>query len=138
MKFGDKVHAARKAAKMTQGDLAKAVGLSVGAICNYETNGAYPRTREGYKKLADALGVQENYLRTEDEDFVLDAREQFGSRGAKQALNLIADAQGLFAGGELSDRDKEAVMKALQAAYLQTKPENIEKYTPNKYKTTAE
>lgn len=39
----------------------------------------------------------------------------------------------LYAGGDLSDEDKDAVMKALQEIYWQSKARNVEKYTPKKY-----
>lgn len=45
---------------------------------------------------------------------------------------------GLFAGGTLSDQDKDAVMKALQDIYWESKARNVEKYTPKKYKKTGE
>ena len=40
----------------------------------------------------------------------------------------------LFAGGTLSEQDKDAVMKALQDIYWESKARNVEKYTPKKYK----
>ncbi len=39
---------------------------------------------------------------------------------------------GLFAGGTLSEQDKDAVMKALQDIYWESKARNVEKYTPKK------
>ena len=71
---------------------------------------------------------------TEDEDFVVDASAKYGARGAKQAEQLISEVHGLFAGGELSEADKDGVMKALQQAYWECKEENVQKYTPKKYK----
>lgn len=59
-----------------------------------------------------------NYLLTEDEEFVVQASEQYGSRGMKQAKDLIEGMSGLFAGGTLSEQDKDAVMKALQDIYI--------------------
>jgi hypothetical protein len=69
----------------------------------------------------------------EGEDFVVTAREDYGYRGAKGAEKLIDGARALFAGGELSDDDKQAVLIALQEAYFEAKRENI-KYTPKKYR----
>lgn len=46
----------------------------------------------------------------------------------KQAKDLIEGMSGLFAGGTLSEQDKDAVMKALQDIGNQTK-RNVEKYT---------
>ena len=63
--------------------------------------------------------------------------EQYGSRGMKQAKDLIEGMSGLFAGGTLSEQDKDAVMKALQDIYWESKARNVEKYTPKKYKKTG-
>ena len=54
----------------------------------------------------------------------------------RQAQDLIEGMSGLFAGGTLSDQDKDAVMKALQDIYWESKARNVEKYTPKKYKKT--
>ena len=40
----------------------------------------------------------------------------------KQAQELIDGMSGLFAGGSLSEQDKDAVMKALQDIYWESKP----------------
>ena len=69
MKFGEKVRAARQNAGMSQEALAKAVDVSLRTILGYENENRYPRKREIYAKLADALHVDVNYLLTEDEEF---------------------------------------------------------------------
>ena len=69
-----------------------------------------------------------NYLLTEDDSFVLHASEQYGARGMKQAQDLIDGMSGLFAGGTLSEQDKDAVMKALQDIYWESKARNAKKY----------
>ena len=134
MKFAEKVRKARKKAGLTQDELAKAVGLTRKAVNNYETGGIYPRTRDTYKRLADVLNVALNYLLTEEEESVADANELHGSDGAKQAEGLIADVKGLFAGGALSESDKDAVMRALQDAYWEAKRDSTVWYTPMKLK----
>ncbi len=53
---------------------------------------------------------------------MVQASEQYGSRGMKQAKDLIEGMSGLFAGGTLSEQDKDAVMKALQDIYWESKP----------------
>ena len=134
MKFGEKVKKSRTDAGLSQEDLAKKIGVSLRTITNYEVQNRYPKKREVYAKLAEVLGVDINYLMTEDEDFVVDASAKYGARGAKQAEQLISEVHGLFAGGELSEADKDGVMKALQQAYWECKEENFQKYTPKKYK----
>ncbi len=84
----------------------------------------YPRNREIYDRMAAYFGVEKNYLMAEDESFVTQASEQFGSRGKQQAEALVAELTGLFAGGELSENDRDAVMIALQKAYFDCKEDN--------------
>lgn len=133
MKFGEKLKALRKERGLTQNELAKAVGVGTRSVVGWEQEGRYPRKRELYAKLAEVLGTDENYLLTEDEQFVSSASEQYGSRGKRQAEQLVAELSGLFAGGELTDSDKDAVMIALQKAYFDCKEDN-KKYTPKAYR----
>ena len=56
------------------------------------------------------------------------------ARGMRDAEELVAGVSALFAGGELSENDKDAVMRALQDAYWMAKERNIAKYTPKKYR----
>ena len=132
MKFGEKLKQLRTDKGLTQEELSSAVGISRRTYVSYEQEGRYPRKRELYGKLADVLGCDPNYLVTEDEEFVTKAAEEYGSRGKRQAEKLVAELSGMFAGGELSDADKDAVMIALQKAYFYCKQDN-KKYTPKKY-----
>ncbi len=133
MKFGEKLKALRKERGLTQNELAKAVGVGTRSVVGWEQEGRYPRKRELYAKLAEVLGTEENYLLTEDEQFVSVASEHYGSRGKRQAEQLVAELSGLFAGGELTESDKDAVMIALQKAYFDCKEDN-KKYTPKAYR----
>ena len=118
---------------MKQAEVATAVGVSRRTYISYEQEGRYPRKRDVYAKLADTLGCSVNYLMSEEEEFVMGVGEQYGSRGKRQAEELVAELSGMFAGGELSDKDMDAVMIALQKAYFDCKEDN-KKYTPNKYR----
>lgn len=133
MKFGEKVRKLRKEKKMSQTELGKLCGLSLRTIRNYEVDGRYPKQRAVYAKLAEALGCDVNYLLFEDEEFVLQAQQTYGYKGARQAEELVADISALFAGGEMQEEEKDAVMRALQEAYWIAKEKNKEKYTPKKY-----
>ena len=50
-----------------------------------------------------------------------------------QAQELVSQLAGMFAGGELSDQDREAVMRSLEKAYWLAKEDN-QRYTPKKYR----
>lgn len=133
MKFGEKLRKLRTEKSITQGDVAAAIGVSRRTYVSYEQDGRYPRRREVYTKLAEILGCDVNYLLAEEEEFISSAGDQYGSRGKRQAEELVSELSGMFAGGELSESDMDAVMIALQKAYFDCKADN-QKYTPKKYR----
>lgn len=134
MTFAEKFKGERERKGWTQQETAERLGINRRMIVRYEAGESYPRSREGYKKIADVFEVDVNYLLTEDENFVLEVSEEYGDRGMKQAQELIEGMSGLFAGGTLSERDKDAVMKAMQEIYWESKERNVAKYTPKKYR----
>ena len=137
MTFGEKFKIEREKKGMTQQEVADALGINRRMITRYENGISFPRTKDAYRKIAAFFGVDVNYLLTDDEEFVVEASEQYGSRGMKQAQELIDGMSGLFAGGTLSEQDKDAVMKALQDIYWESKARNVEKYTPRSTKKAA-
>ena len=132
MTFGEKVKTLRKTKDMSQTQLAQAIGVSLRTVGGWEKEGRYPKQHELYQKLADTLGCDVSYLMKEEESFITEATEQYGSRGAKQAQQILEQAAAMFAGGELSDEDKTAFMDEIQMLYLDSK-RRAKKYTPKKY-----
>lgn len=133
MKFCEKLKGARTRAGLKQEELAKALGVSLRTITNYESGERYPKKREIYYKLAELFHTEENYFLNEDEDFLLTAVEKYGSKGAKQARELMEEVSGLFAGGNIADEDLDEMMRGIQEAYWIAKEKN-KKYTPKKYR----
>lgn len=134
MNLGQKLKQLRQDKGLTQEQVCKAAGITRRTYYNYEQGDKYPRRGETYDKLAEILGCDVRYLMSNDEEFILEATGQYGSRGKRQAEELVAELSGMFAGGELSERDKDAVMIALQKAYFDCKRDN-QKYTPRKYRS---
>lgn len=132
MTFGEKVKTLRKTKDMSQTQLAQAIGVSLRTVGGWEKEGRYPKQHELYQKLADTLGCDISYLMTEEEAFITEATEQFGSRGARQAQQILEQTAAMFAGGELSDEDKTAFMDEIQMLYLDSK-KRAKKFTPKKY-----
>ena len=133
MTFGEKVKNERNRLGLNQDELAKKIGVTRRVISSYENDSSRPRGTERYKKLAEALGVNINYLLSEDEAFIADVEDNYGHRGAKQAKELLAEVTGVFAGGEMADEDMREMVDAIQEAYLIAKKNN-KKYTPKKYR----
>ena len=133
MKFCEKIRKARKEVGLKQEDFAKAIGVSLRTVSNYESGDRYPKKRETYYKIAEVLKVDVNYLLTEDEEFLLAAEMKYGAKGARQAKALANELSGLFAGGDLADEDLDEMMRGLQDAFWIAKEKN-KKYTPKKHR----
>ena len=124
MKFAEKVKELRTKKGLSQQQLADAIGVSRRTIINYES-GIYPRDRNQFKRLAEVLETNEDYLLTESEQFEAEAYMRYGARGKKQAQALTEELASLFAaGGELEEEDMKAMIDALQEAFWIAKLEN--------------
>ncbi len=132
MKFGEKLRTQRKKCGLTQAELASKAGIALKTVINYENGNTYPQNRDVYNVLAAILGVEAASLHNETDDFITQAGQQYGKRGMDQARSLVEQIGCLFAGGELEQEDKDAVMLALQKAYWDAKSENMKYSTKSK------
>ena len=133
MTFGEKVRAARKARGLSQKELAARTDIAVRTIINYESGSRMPKSRDSYVRLAEVLDIDLSSLMDENAEFTIQASEKYGSRGRRQAEKLVKDVEALYAGGELEERDMDAMMRALQDAYWRAK-EVGRKFVPKKYR----
>ena len=124
MNFSDKIRSARTAKGMSQKELADASGISVRTIQNYETGAKMPKSKDSYKKLANALDINEDVLLDDNAEFVLQAGEKYGSRGRKQAEEVIRNFRIAAAGGELDDDDLDFIKEAMLQTYKDAKEYN--------------
>ena len=83
MRFCEKLKEARTKAGLKQEELAKALGVSLRTITNYESGECYPRKRDIYHKLAELFHTEENYFLNEDEEFLLFCRREVRCEGCK-------------------------------------------------------
>lgn len=137
MTFAEKLKAIRMQAGISQEKLSAELGVTKRTIINYENGQTLPPI-DVLPKIAKFFGVTIESLITEDEEFVSQAYEHGGSKSVREAEALVNEVSGLFAGGRLSDNDKDAVMKAIQNAYWIAKEESKRKYTPKKYRSAAQ
>ena len=138
MTFGEKLQKARKEKGFTQAEIAKKAGLGLKTITNYEKGTTYPQNRNVYRILAEILGVDTAYLHNENDDFIADAQAAHGSRGRRQAQELMAEVTGLFAGGDMAEEDMDDFVKAVQEAYWDAKKAAREKFTRKDYLNKAD
>ena len=132
MTFSDKVKRAREVAGLTQDELAQAIGVSRRTITAYESEGAVAR-RSTTEKLAYALKVSVKYLtdekctdplaEIEKDEYIEQARALYGSKGVRDMDELLKDNAALFAGGDLSQEQKDAFIEAVMKAYITCKEE---------------
>jgi len=137
MTFSDKIKRSREVAEMTQQQLADEVGVSKRTIASYESDGAKAR-RATIEKLAAALKVSVKYLSNDDcldpledidkDEYIEQARALYGAKGVRDMNELLADNAALFAGGELSQEQKDAFFEAVMTAYVTSKEEAKKKF----------
>lgn len=135
--FSEKVRDARLQLGLSQTQLGEAVGISLRAIVSYEKGEKKPRPGT-MLKLAKALGVSVKFLSDdtcknpmediEKDSYIEEAREKYGAKGARDVDKLLADNAALFAGGELSQEQKDAFFQAVMTAYVTCKEEAKAKF----------
>lgn len=136
-RFGEKVKDRRTQLKIDQDKLATLCGVSRRTIVSYETGGKYPREAT-LRKLAGALGVTERYLMNDDETdpsagideepFIQEARDAFGKKAAEEMATVLSRNEALFAGGTLSEDQKDMFYEAVTKAYFMSKKRAREKF----------
>jgi len=133
MVFGERLRELRKQKGLTQQQLGEELRVTTRTIINYEAGRSYPYM-DVISRLEDLFHVRIDLLMDGQDEFIAEAQAQGGTRGKRGAERLVEEVGALFAGGELSEADKDAVMRALQDAYWDAKKDN-KKYTPKKYRS---
>ncbi len=129
MAFKERLKEKRKEAGLSQAELAARVGVTSRTIQNYELGTRKPQNVEVVQKLADVLNTTTDFLLGNADRQILAAYVRGGSKAARDVEELVSEISGLFAGGELDEEEKDAVMAALTRAYWDAKEDN-KKYTP--------
>ena len=121
MEFGEKIKVKRCELKMSQQTLADKSGLSLRTIQNYESGQRHPANVSIVKDIANAIGVTYEYLLDDKSQYVIDAALRGGEKAALDIDGILTNLQGLFAGGSLSQDDKDKVMRAINEIYWESK-----------------
>jgi transcriptional regulator with XRE-family HTH domain len=122
--FKERLKGKRKEAGLSQAELAARVGVTSRTIQNYELGNRKPQNMEIVQNLAEALNTTADYLLGNADRQILAAYARGGAKAARDVEALIGEISGLFAGGELDEDEKDAVMAALTRAYWDAKEEN--------------
>lgn len=125
MTFSEKLKALRTGAEERQEDLADSIGLTKRTIILYEQGERTPRDEKVYGLLAEHYNTPVEFWTEDKEDDPEKIEEYSQYRKTRNAARkLIEDAQGLFAGGALSDEDKYKVIKALEQTFWEVDNKN--------------
>ncbi len=136
MTFGEKLKETRKRAGLTQKQLAQESQLSLRTIINYEKGDRMPKQEKTYVQLAQVLGITVESLKDENSDFIVEAENQYGGKGRKQAEEIIRSFRVAAAGGELDDDDLDFIKEAMMQTYWDAKRYN-QRFTNKRYQTTS-
>ena len=131
MSFGERVREKRRELGFSQQKLAELAGVSLRTINNYESGDRYPNNLLTVKRLAQALHTTSDCLLDDESALLVDANARGGVKAVTELQPLLAQVGALFAGGELSETDKDKVMRAITDMYWQAK-ENNKKYAAKK------
>ena len=128
MEFGEKIKRLRKAENLTQSELGEKVGISVRSIYKYESEHVIPRQKSIYQRFAGFFNVPVEFLKEDkNSDFEFITTHLYGDYGKRESQRIIEDVRGLFAGGKITEQDRDGLMKTLQEIYWETKEIQKEK-----------
>jgi len=123
MLFFEKLRQLRLSIGLTQEATAAELGVTTRAYQNYEA-GRYPKKTGIFGKIAALFNVSIDYLLSEEDRYIMDAHDKGGSKSKKDVQKLLSEVGGLFAGGELSEDDKDKVLRTINDLYWKAKESN--------------
>jgi len=134
MKFSEKVKVLRNRKELLQEELGKLIGVKVRSVAYYESGGRYPED-EVLERMAKLFGVTVDFLKddsqsveySKEELFIMEAKDKYGCKGAREAKQAIDKVKGLMAGGDLDENSKDAFFEVMQEIYFDSK-ERAKKY----------
>ncbi|MDR0944212.1 MAG: helix-turn-helix domain-containing protein [Ruminococcus sp.] len=112
MEFKDRLKSERIRLKLTQKQLAEKIGVTDRTIQNYERGVKNTARFEHVHALAGVFGISTSELTGETSSPKDDSMTM---------ERLVGQVKALFAGGELSEADKEAALLEITEAYFQAK-----------------
>jgi transcriptional regulator with XRE-family HTH domain len=112
MEFKDRLKSERLRLGLTQKQLAEKIGVTDRTIQNYERGVKNTARFEHVRALAAVFGISTDALTGDKPEVQSDQATM---------ERLVEQVKALFAGGELSEADKEAVLLEITEAYFNAK-----------------
>ena len=145
--IGTKIKDRRIDMGLTQTELAERVEVSLRTISKYEKDAVTPHALN-LRKLCAVLGVSEAYLTNpeiddvtyglEEAPYVDGVRSVYGKKAGMDMQQLLDGVQAMFAGGSTPQEDKDLFFQAVMQAYMETKQDAKQRFTPKKFKADGE
>jgi transcriptional regulator with XRE-family HTH domain len=112
MEFKDRLKAERNRLGLTQKQLAEKIGVTDRTIQNYERGVKNAARFEHVRALAGVFGISTSEL----------TGETMPEKGDSITMErLVGQVKALFAGGKVTEADKEAALLEITEAYFQSK-----------------
>ncbi len=119
MTLANKLRRLRKERCLTQDEAAQKIGVSTRTYKNYELGNTCPRTRSIYVRIADFYEVDIDDLLMLGSRFISD--NIHSDMGEEDADAVIQKVVMMFAGGRMSEKDKDLALQAILKAYWDAK-----------------
>ena len=130
MGFPENLRKYREEAGYSQADIGKALHISDRTVGLWERGENTPRL-DLAAKLAAFLNISLNALVSDEEYFLMQVKDEYGSQGEKQAEKMLAQCRGLFYGGTLSPEDMDSFFQVMTEMYFDAK-QKAKKYASDK------
>ena len=117
--FGNKLRELRLQNDFSQEMLSRKLGIATRTVLMYEKGKSHPSI-EMLNRIADLFKVSVSFLLDEQND----VQVQEIKHGKTKADYLVKEISSMFAGGELSEAEKDSIMEAVQEAYWAAKKQN--------------
>lgn len=114
MTFGEKIRFLRTRKNITQAELAKAIGVSLRTLINYETYSKIPQKKGIYEQLADTLDTDVSFL-TNDSASVFDSN--FSFTNADKINALLAEFTQILSDKNIPKDEKERLVFSVNNLY---------------------
>lgn len=128
--FAETLKTLRRSRHLTQTDVANMLGVSLRSYQNYESGHSLPRDETILLKLSDYYDIPLKSLISSDDIYRLlrtEARQKLKSEDDRTELyRLLQEVTTLFAGGDLSNSDRELFLTAVTELYRETREEDGE------------
>ena len=139
--LGTKIKDLRTKNNLTLKALGEIIKVGESTVSMYESEKRQP-SYDILQKIANYFNVTTDYLLgnetpTKEDDFLDQAKAQYGYKGKKEAKEVMDDVQALFHGGELPEEDKDEFFKIMTEIYFDSK-EKAKKYGRKKMTTDNE